>query len=327
MESLIGKIRQSERIVLVSHVHPDGDAVGSLLGLTLALQQLGKKAEPYLRDGVASVFQFLEGYEQISMAPLPNDASLCIVLDAAEASRTAYADTIRAYAKRGALAYIDHHPNADLADLTTTQIVDTTASSCAELVLHLIRALGVKITSSITTPILTGMYTDTGGFQFTNTTEETMQHAADLMRRGGRLNKIVQYISHQKSVAHLKLVGIALERLNVRWKGRAGVSVLTHEDMQEAGALDEDLTGVVNELNVLEGIDFILLLTEMQPGEVRGSLRTSDNSRFNVAQLARALGGGGHPRAAGFTTTGTLIAEGADWRIAPFLVSSSEHLG
>ena len=179
----------------------------------------------------------------------------------------------------------------------------------------------MRITPRIATALLTGMYTDTGGFQYSNTSEETMQNAADLMRRGGRLNKIVQHISHQKSVAHLKLVGIALERLLVGWNGRCGISILTHADVLTAGAKDEDLTGVVNELNVLNGIDFVLLLTEMTPGEIRGSLRTSDSSRFNVARLARALGGGGHPRAAGFSLPGSLITSESGWRIEPFLVS------
>ncbi len=321
MTSLISQIRQSKRIVIVSHVHPDGDAVGSTLGLTLSLTQLGFQAEAYLRDGVATVFQFLDGWKTINTSVLPSDADLCIILDAPDAARTGYGDLIRAYAKRGALAYVDHHPDGDLSRLATSSLSKRDVSSTAELVVELIRELGTRITNDIATALLTGMYTDTGGFQYSNTREATMQMSADLMRRGARLNKIVQHISHQKSVAHLKLVGMALERLEVSWGGRCAVSALTHADMLAVNAKDEDLIGVVNELNTLSGVKFTLLLTELIPGDIRGSFRTADGSMFNVAALARVMGGGGHPRAAGFTVPGRISKGESGWRVEPFLVS------
>ena len=321
MKELVHRIQQSQRIVVISHIHPDGDAVGSTLGLFLALKQLGKDVHGVLRDGVPKIFSFLEGYEGIENT-LPLDADLYIVLDASDALRTGFVEQIKALSREKKLAFIDHHPKGDLMRLASFSVHRTTASSAAELVYEVIQELEVKLTSSIATALLTGMYTDTGGFQFPNTSNFVLEYSAELMRRGAQLNKIVQHISHQKSMVTLKLLGIALEKLLVTQKGSVAVSALTQADIQECGATPEDLTGIVNELNVLPQVEFSLLLSEVDLGEVRGSLRTADGKDFNVGRIASLLGGGGHPRAAGFSVPGHLVAlpEGG-WRVEPFLVS------
>ena len=317
MIELIKRIRSAKRIALISHLYPDGDAVGSLVGLTLSLRGLGKEVYPILYDGAPAIFHFLSEAEHIlRVFPDPADLDLAIILDANDLSRTNFPEPLRTIAKRGDLAVVDHHPRGDLLRLCAANLHKTEASSTAELVYELISELDVKITPSIATALLTGIYTDTGGFQYQNTTTWTLDVASELMRRGGKLKTIVQEISNHKSVASLKLLGLALERMMITNGGRCTVSVLTHEDITKCGGSHEDIVGIIGQLNVLPTVQICLLLIELEPGIIQGSLRTGENFKTNVSQLAKLLGGGGHPRASGFTLPGHIVQDSnGNWRI------------
>lgn len=307
MQELLHRIQAAEQIVLVAHIHPDGDAAGSLIGLGLGLQQLGKTVTAVLADGVPTTFEFLATHLTVA-TELPSydpghPSTLCVCLDLADAARTGFRAQIEAYAKGNALAFIDHHPFGDLEKLTATHYHSLHVSSCAELIYHVLTNLGARFTPPIATALLTGMYTDTGGFQYTNTSTETLEIGAELMRRGARLRTIVDHTNRQKSIATLRLLGLALERMTITNNGTCAVSVVSYEDIKGAKATSEDVSGIINQMNVLPGPKVCILITELEPGVLRGSIRSNDQvgqKVVNVTPLAKLLGGGGHARASGF---------------------------
>jgi phosphoesterase RecJ-like protein len=317
MHEVIKRVNDAKRIALVSHVYPDGDAVGSLVGLTLSLQGLNKEVYPVLFDGAPPIFHFLSEAASISRTfPNPANVDIAIILDANDLSRTNFPEPLRELSKRGDLLVIDHHPRGDLLRLCSAHLHKTEASSTAELVYELISELDVKITPSIATALLTGIYTDTGGFQYQNTTTWTLDVASELMRRGAKLKTIVHEISNHKSVASLKLLGLALERMVITNDGRCTISVLTHKDISNCGGNHEDIVGIIGQLNVLPSVQICMLLIELEPGIIQGSIRTGENFKTNVSHLAKILGGGGHPRASGFTVRGHIVQQSnGKWRI------------
>lgn len=310
MQALIEDIRKAQHILLISHIFPDGDAIGSLLGLHLALAQENKVIYSVLHDGVPPVFQFLQHSASVQKELPPLDKiDLAIVLDANDASRTGFPEEVIQLSKAGKLALIDHHPKGDLLRYSHSHFQRVEASSTAELVYEITQELGARFTPALSTALLTGLYTDTGGFQYTNTSTRTLDYAAELMKRGAKLHTITREVSHHKSIATLKLLGIALERVRLTCNGRCASSVLTYADLRECGATSEDVSGIIGEINVLPGAHFTLLLVELEPGKIRGSLRTGDGYSFNVGRLAGLLGGGGHQRAAGFLINGKPILD------------------
>jgi phosphoesterase RecJ-like protein len=319
MDLLSQAIKESQRIVVISHVHPDGDAIGSLLGLQLGLEQLGKEVEPALFSPVPDIFSFLPSGDKAIRQNIPENADLCIVLDMNDINRTGFEKEVRAYAEKGKVITIDHHPKGDLTRLSKAIFHDGSASSTAELIYRLCSTLGIRITRQIGTCLLTGIYTDTGGFQHPNTTSVTLDAASELMRRGAKLNLISQRISHTKTVAGLKLLGIALERLKIVRDGHCAISVLTQADLMKCGASSDDLEGIIGELNALPAVKMTMLLAETEPGFIRGSLRTGEGHSFSVGRLAKALGGGGHPKASGFSVSGKIHFDEAEnsWQILP----------
>jgi phosphoesterase RecJ-like protein len=185
----------------------------------------------------------------------------------------------------------------------------------------LARELGTRLTSTLSTALLTGMYTDTGGFQYGNSRNTTLTLASELLRRGARLDRIVQHIARQRSTAGLRLLGLALSRLTLTSDRKGVVTVLALADLEACSATPEDAAGMVNSLNVLPEVAYCLFLSELESGTVRGTLRTTDGSQLDVARLAGLFGGGGHPRAAGFALPGHLTVTPTGWRIEPPLVS------
>jgi len=312
MQELINRLRSLERFIVVSHIQPDGDAVGSLTALTLGLQQLGKTVLPVLADGVPPSFQFVTGTLEVAteFPPLTiKDPYFCIAVDLPDSRRTGFGSNVLEYAEATMLGFIDHHPLGDLQKKTSDYYHSLNTSSCAELIYHVLLALEVRITPPIATALLTGMYTDSGGFQYDNTSTETMEIGADLMRRGARLRTIVDHISRQKSIASLRLLGLAMERLTLTNNGTCAVSVITYDDIEKAGGTADDASGIINQLNVLPGPRLCMLLTESEKGTIRGSLRSTDHPDMrvlNVTNVAKLLGGGGHARASGFLVEGHL---------------------
>jgi phosphoesterase RecJ-like protein len=294
-------IKSSHNIAVLTHQKPDGDAVGSLLALTLALNLMGKMVRPCLVDEVAQAYQFLPGIKLIEKK-LPEQSDLVIVVDASNLSRTGWQGLADDFFENKKLLVIDHHvTNENFGDVN---IVDAQASSAGELVYDLLKELGAAIDKNIATCLLTCISTDTGSFQFSNTSERVLKMAAELVLAGGRLAKISENIYNRKTLPQLRLWGKVLAGLRRDNELKINVAVVTMADLKECGATDDDLEGVVSLLNTVPETRATFLVTE-RGEEIKGSIRT-ESAEVNVAEMAKLWGGGGHVKAAGFNVSGHL---------------------
>lgn len=302
-------LEEKGSFVLVCHVEPDGDAIGSMLALEEALEQHGKKVRLVSKDPVPAMFDFLEGSEKIEN-DLGADFDAIILLDNGDFRRTGFQTEIEELKRQHIpLANIDHHPKNDLWRVVDINYADEHASSASELLYRVFIGLGYEITPKMATALLCGIFYDTGGFRHSNTTEAVLVVASDLLKRGAKLKKISEHIESSKSLPLFKLWGIALNRLRLDDKSGISISYLLQADLQKIGATEEDVPGLVNLLNSAPESRAALLLYETSDVKIKGSLRT-DRDDVDLSELARYLGGGGHKKAAGFTIDGRLVIEG-----------------
>lgn len=314
-DKLIALIEKSKDILLIIHLDPDGDTIASSLALAAALERKGKNAAIVGRDPAPDVFTFLPGIKRIKQDYLAGDFDAVLVLDCGDLKRTGFPKRLLEFARRKkTLVNIDHHRKSDLHKAANLTIFDEQAAATAEIVYELIAALGGKITSSIATLLLCGLYTDTGGFRHANTTAKTLELASRLLERGGRLNQIKKHLDNHKSMAALKLWGVALSRIKSIENLGAVVSVVTKQDLDSAGATSQDLAGLVNLVGSAAGNRAAILLAQIDDETIKVSLRTERND-IDMSRLAEVFGGGGHKKAAGFTLRGKLVESKNGWKV------------
>ncbi len=291
-------ILKAQRILVVTHISPDGDAIGSLLGLGWALRALSKPAVLVCADPVPPPFYFLPGYQEIVQEPT-GLFDLVIGLDASDPFRLGepwqQVDELDV-----PVIIIDHHVTN--LYFGTVNWVDTTAAATAEMIVSLVEALGVPLNANIAQCLLCGVVTDTRGFRTSNTTPRTMAVATRLMEAGADLNQITEQTLNRKPIAVLRLWGMALPRMQMR--GRILWTTVTREMREEAGVNENGDGGLVNVLISANEADVAVVLTERGEHEIEVGLRAKPG--FDVSQVALALGGGGHPQAAGCTISGSL---------------------
>lgn len=293
-------IRAAHRIVLACHVNPDGDALGSLLGLTFALEVLGKEVVPLSADGVPPLLEFLPGAGRVQTATDRRDFDLSIVVDSGDLSRVGMSrDTVLSSPH---VLDIDHHVTAGaFGDL---RLLDSDAAATAEILYDLIVFLGVPVTTDIAQCLLCGLLTDTGSFRFMNVTPRTMALAGELIARGASPNTIAEAVFENKPWAAQKLMGRALDSLQRSVDGRVVWAHIRQSDFVELGGTDADTEGVVSAIRAVRGAEVAALLREMPSGRLRVSLRAREP--VDVATVAARFGGGGHRLAAGCTLEGPL---------------------
>ncbi len=291
-------IEQAEDILVITHVSPDGDAIGSLLGLGWALRALGKDPVLACPDPVPPPFFFLPGHRDIVRTPTgPFD--LVIGLDASDPQRLG--DPWQRFSQgQTPTIVIDHHvTNLYFGGVNW---VDTTAASTAEMIFALVKAMDLPLEMNLAQCLLCGIVTDTRGFRTSNTTPHTLAIATQLMEAGADLNLVTEQALNRKPIAVLRLWGMALPRLQMR--GRILWTTITRKMREESGTDDNGDGGLVNELIAANEADIAVVFTERDGNQVEVGLRAKPG--FNVSQVALALGGGGHPQAAGCTINGTL---------------------
>ncbi|MEI8143092.1 MAG: bifunctional oligoribonuclease/PAP phosphatase NrnA [Candidatus Berkelbacteria bacterium] len=313
-------IEGTKSFVLICHESPDGDAVGSILAMAAMLRQKNKEVRMICADPVPEVFRFLGEHDQIVSTNglhslTVSQEETIIILDCGDLRRTKVEQMILDCKKNGNFVInIDHHPKNDLWRLADVNYVDDQASSTAEIVYRIVTGLGCDIDADVATYILCGIYTDTGGFQHSNTSEDVMKIVSKLLCCGARLKKISENISHEKSVSKLKIWGVAMDRLSINDEFGIAYSVLSKEDRLLSGASEDDLSGLINLLNTVPGTRATLLIYESENGTIMGSLRT-ERDDVDLSKLASLLGGGGHKKAAGFTIEGELSKVNNIWEI------------
>lgn len=313
---VVDLLREADNHLLITHEGMDGDAAGSTLALAHTLRAIGKTVTIVSVDPVPRPFQFLPGAEDFSVDCILGNYDLVTILDCGDLKRTGMAERIRDYARsRHPILNIDHHQRNDLHKLATLNYVDYQASSAAELVYPLVHALGVLMNKTIATCLLAGLYNDTGGFKHSNTSSKVLEQAAALLGAGARLKAISQYSANYRSVAALKLWGIALRRLRHHPVLGIVVSVITQEDFRSCNATPLDLAGCVNLLNSVPEAKAAILLFELEGDRVKASVRT-EHDEIDVGALAALFGGGGIKKAAGFTFAGRIVLTSTGWNIS-----------
>ena len=303
LDAVVAALRDHERFLVTSHENPDGDALGSLLAMHLALEQLGKSSVMVLTGDspLPSEYRFLGLPERDLRRDLPSDLGdlVLVALDCANETRTAD-DSIL---DRPALTVnIDHHH--DNSRFGSVNLVVPDASSTSEVLADVFRALGVAITSEIAEPLYVALVTDTGRFQYTNTTPKTHRLAADLIDAGADVRKVFQNVYEAVQFPKLKLLARALERAESYEGGRVVISHLVRADFGEVGAVEPFSEGIIDYLRGVEGTQLAALIREPpRDGSPlrKVSLRSSIDA-LDVSALAHEFGGGGHRQAAGFGT-------------------------
>lgn len=285
--------------LIATHVNPEGDAIGSMLALALALEQQGKAVICYDHHGVPENCRFLPTWERV-VRELPAALPPLIVyvdadrLERCELSREMFPDA-------EAFARIDHHTSS--APDPGPAFVSTKAAATGELVFHLLPLLGAALTPAIATCLQTALMVDTGRFSYTNTTPETHRIAAELVAAGADVPTIVDWTWGSVKYEAARLLGAALSTLQLGAGGRIAWAVLRNEDFQCVNALPEDTEGIIDAVRAIRGAEVALLFSEKR-GTIRVSLRS--RGHVDVAALARRFDGGGHVKAAGLTFAGSM---------------------
>jgi phosphoesterase RecJ-like protein len=313
-KTLKEKIDGAERIIIVMHQRPDGDALGSALALSEYLNHLQKVHDVFCIHPAPEHYQFLPNVQSIK-----TDASLISegnhdVIICLDSGDLRYAGIDEHVSKRSApytMINFDHH--ATNAQYGHINIVDDTASSTSELLYHFLSHHNHPITNDVATCILTGIITDTGGFSNLATTSISLDVASKLLALGARIWDIQNFTAKNKPISALKAWGIALSRLEKHSNGVV-TTVLTQQDIKDTSASPESIEGIANFLNSVEDARAIFVIREEEDGNIKVSMR-STHEDVDVSRLARHFGGGGHKKAAGFTVVGKLAKTDSRWQI------------
>ncbi|HET7572183.1 MAG TPA: bifunctional oligoribonuclease/PAP phosphatase NrnA [Gaiellaceae bacterium] len=294
-------MRQHDRFLVVSHENPDGDALGSLLAATLALRALGKDAVMYLAGDtpLPREYAFMHLDSLVRTPPADSAERVLFAVDCAKAERIGDPDVT---ARAPLVVNVDHHhDNTRFGDVN---LIVADASSTGEVLREVIRTLGVELTAELAEPLYIALVTDTGRFQYSNTTPKALRLAAELVEAGADIHAVFQQVYESVEFAKLKLLARALGRAEVLEGGRIVVSHLVRTDFSDVGAAEPYSEGIIDYLRAVEGAELAVLVREQlsRGAEARkGSLRASIDE-LDVSAIARVFGGGGHRQAAGFST-------------------------
>ena len=295
-------LREHDRFLVTTHENPDGDALGSLLATTLLLEGLGKDAVMYLYGDVPipGEYQFME-LERLTRT-LPEDSAerVLVPVDCANEDRIGH-DLDLVGAAPLTINIDHHHDNTRFGDVN---LIVSGASSTGEVLRDVLQELGLELTPEIAEALYIALVTDTGRFQYANTTPKALRLAAELVDAGADVHSIFQQVYESVQFQKLKLLARALERAQVYEGGRIVVSYLLRTDFSDLGAPDPYSEGIIDYLRAVEGADMAVLIREpprLSGPERRISLRASTDE-LDVSAIARKSGGGGHRQAAGFSS-------------------------
>jgi bifunctional oligoribonuclease and PAP phosphatase NrnA len=302
LEEVAETIRGHDRFLVTTHENPDGDALGSLLAMTLALRELGKDAVMYLAGEVPvpKEYEFMAFDGLLRGGPPSESDRVVIAVDCANERRLG---PDPALLERAPLVVdIDHHH--DNTRFGKANLIVAKASSTGEILRDVFAAIGAPLTPGIAEALYIAVVTDTGRFQYANTTAKALRLAAELVEAGADVHRVFQGVYENVAFAKLKLVARALENAQVFEGGRVIVSHLERTDFDDAGAEEPYSEGIIDYLRAVEGAEIAALIREppTQNGPTRRvSLRTTAED-LDVSAIARKSGGGGHPQAAGFSS-------------------------
>lgn len=292
------KLKKENSVAIIAHVRPDGDTIGSSLGLFFALKSLGKTADIYCEDKIPEKYKFLEGVENFSDGDIKSEYSAVVAVDVADITRTGKYGLY--YQKHKNTYNIDHHvSNTRFARYNYVYC----AAAAAENVFTLIKEAGVPITVGMANALATGIITDTGNFRHKNVTLETMKVAAELFSLGADFNKIIYNTFSLQSKERAKLFGKTMEKIRYFHNGKTAMGIVRLSDFNETGAKQEDTEGFIDFIMGIRGVEIGVCVMETEKDKYKISFRAHS---ADVNAVAGTFGGGGHTLASGCRLSGDI---------------------
>lgn len=309
LSQVVELIEKNDRFAITSHVRPDGDSLGSSLGLFWLLKALNKDVEVIMRDTAPHSYQQLPGARTIRVTPAvdrPYDA--IFVIECSDIDRPGLIDL-----EKQLVVNIDHHSTTEL--FGTINWIDSTASAVGEMIYNLCKATGVRVTKEIAECVYTALLTDTGSFHYSNTTERTFKIASELVRTGVKPAKTAEAIFGSYQWPKIELLSQVLATARRDETGQVAWMWQTLAMQEQTKASEEDADGFVNYPLAVGEVEAAALFKETSPGIYRTSLRSKGD--VNVAKIAEQFGGGGHRNAAGCTLKGS--SDEIEHQVVPLL--------
>ncbi|MCF8025839.1 MAG: DHH family phosphoesterase [Desulfobacteraceae bacterium] len=310
MNQIIQQLKNSKHILLATHIHPDGDAIGSLLAMGLALEEIKKKVQLYNESVLPAVYNFLPSIHRIKdYAGALEAYDTAVILDCSDLQRVG--EAAEAISRTPVIINIDHHATNNR--FGRYQLIDPKASATAVLIYRLISAMEIPITTSMAYAIYTGIMADTGSFRFSNTTSEAFKICHEMVLNGADPHKVAYHVYETISLKRVKLLNMLYDTIEISENGKLSSMTLTQNMLHATGTSITDVEGLINYARRIENVKVAVLLYERADGR---QMRASNDREFhvslrsdgsvNVANLAAAFGGGGHRGAAGFDIHGSL---------------------
>ena len=295
-------LREHQRFAVLSHLRPDGDALGSQLALTLSLEILGKDVRVWNEDGLLEKYNFLPGGAKLTRPPSePEDFDVAIALDTATQNRLGRAaDSVR---KAKLWINIDHHQsNPGYGDLV---YIDPTSPATGQILFELLQDQKLPMDRAIAENLFIAISTDTGSFQYPNTTARTFEIGAELLRSGVEVGRVSQLLYENYPRRRMELLRELLGTMRFSGKDQIASFSLSQNVASKLGVKAEDTEGLIDHLRAIHGVIVAIFFEELSDGKVRVSIR-SKSDKVDVSAICQQFGGGGHKLAAGARVRGTL---------------------
>ncbi len=301
LQDAVRFLRAHDDILLIAHVSPDGDTLGSSFALYGAMLEFGKRVQVVCEDPVPAIYRFLPFSEQLIPPEQAKPAEAVVCIDCADLARTGRCEPLFRAAK--ATLNIDHHGTNDrFAEENYVQ----KAGATGELIFNVIACLKITLNKNIASCLYAAITTDTGNFSYSNTTPDTMRIAADILDTGIDLPYLNRCLFRTVPFHKLKLHALAVDNTKLYEFGRIGISCLTLNEIKSCGATGEDTEGIIDAIRDIDTVEVAALLRESEDGLIRVSLR--GKTCADVSRIATLFGGGGHRFAAGCTMQPTIEA-------------------
>ena len=288
----IKMVKEANLIYISAHINPDGDAIGSTFAVYFALKQLGKDVHVVM-PSYSEVFEFLPGVEDRVDSIKEDSYDLLIALDSSDHTRLVISDDEYERAKK--VIMLDHHqiarPYGDF------RYINDNKSSASEIAYLFIKELGVEFDSNIATLLYTGIMTDTGSFNYSNTSSDTLRVTAQLVDYGAKTVEVCKRLNDTIKESKLKLLAKSIDNMEVFYDGKVRYTYVDYTTINGLGIHDED--GMTNYLRSVEGTEVAVYVRGKSDGSIKVSMRSNGN--VDISKIAISFGGGGHPRAAGYT--------------------------
>lgn len=305
-KQIMNEVNKANKILLVPHQNPDGDAIGSVSACMQYLENIGKEAHAFCVTDVSPKLNYLAHTERISTDPSMLEKEkydLIIVFDSGDLKYAGIEDHLTQIEELPVIVNIDHHvtnSNYGLHNLVMSNVSSTT-----EILFKFFTYNKVKLNKNMATALLTGIITDTDNFTNAATTTSAMRTASELVKLGGDIKLIKRTIYQDKTINSLKLWGTVLSRLSKHESLEIVHTYITQQDMEDHGVEESEIDGMANFMNNLSDGKAGMIMKETGDGKIKCSMRTTRDD-YDVSKLAKMMGGGGHKKAAGFTIDGPM---------------------